>query len=102
LRKPKSINELLSAGGSPRIAALRTQSRARTEVADHVCAALPPLMARAVVSAGIDKGRLTIGVAGGSWAARLRYATDSLRIRVGESLGIDIQSIRIKVVPPGA
>jgi hypothetical protein len=92
----------MSAGSGPRIAALRTQSRARAKVADHVCAALPPLLARAVVSAGIDEGRLTIGVAGGAWAARLRYGTDSLRIRVGESLGIDIQSIRIKVVPPGA
>jgi len=102
MRKPRTINELLSAGGATRLASLRAQSLARTRVAEHVCAALPPLLAKAVVSAGIDKGRLTIGVSGGSWAARLRYLTDTLRTQVGGSLGIEIQSIRIKVVPPRA
>lgn len=65
-----------------------------------VCRALPPHLAQAVVSAGLERGRLTIGVAGASWAARLRYATDTLRMRVGSSMGVDIQSVRVKVVPP--
>lgn len=66
---------------------------------DHVCRALPPQLAAAVVSAGLEDGRLTIGVNGGSWASRLRYATDSLRLRVGTSMGAEIRSVRIKVVP---
>jgi hypothetical protein len=101
LRKPKSINELFAAGDST-LGALQAQTRARSRVVEQVWAALPPPLARAVVSAGIEQGRLTIGVAGGTWASRLRYATDTLRARVGEALGVDIHSIRIKVVPPRA
>ncbi len=99
MRKPKSINELFGAGDT-RLGALQVQTRARTLVLAHVCAALPPPLARVVMSAGIDRGRLTVGVAGGAWASRLRYSSETLRLRVGESLGVDIQSIRIKVVPP--
>ncbi len=66
---------------------------------EHVCAALPPNLSKVVVSAGIEKGRLTIGVAGAPWAARLRYVTDGLRLRVAATLGVEIQSIRIKVLP---
>ncbi len=101
MRKPKSINELFAAGDSA-LGALQAQTRARSRVVEQVWAALPPPLARAVVSAGIDQGCLTIGVAGGTWASRLRYATDALRARVGEALGVDIRSIRIKVVPPRA
>jgi hypothetical protein len=67
---------------------------------EHVCAALPPELAATVVSAGIENGRLTIGVAGAPWAARLRYVTETLRMRVSGSMGVDITSVRIKVVPP--
>ena len=54
------------------------------------------------MTAGIESGRLTIGVAGAPWAARLRYVTETLRMRVGNSMKVDIQTIRIKVVPPRA
>ncbi len=66
----------------------------------HVCAALPENLAAAVVSAGVEDGRLTIGVAGAPWAARLRYVTETLRMRVSSSMGVDIESVRIKVLPP--
>jgi hypothetical protein len=101
MQKPKSINELLKVGGK-RLTDLKTKSAHRTVALEHVCAALPAKLAAMVVSAGIEHGRLTIGVAGAPWAARLRYVTETLRVRVGDSLGTDIQSIRIKVVPPRA
>jgi hypothetical protein len=101
VQKPKSINELLKIGGK-RLAALKAQSQARTATLEHVCAALPPKLAEAVASAGLEQGQLTIGVTGAAWAARLRYATDTLRLRVGASMGVDIRTVRIKVVPPRA
>ena len=99
MKNPKSIKELLQSGGA-RLASLDTQTRERSRALEHVCAALPPEFADVVVSAGIAEGKLTIGVAGGSWASRLRYVTDTLRMRVGDSMGADIRSVRIKVVPP--
>jgi hypothetical protein len=101
MQKPRSINELLRAGGR-RLGALKARADDRNVALEHVCRALPARLAETVVSAGLEHGRLTIGVAGGSWAARLRYATDTLRSRVGSSMGVDIQSVRIKVVPPRA
>ena len=99
LQKPRSINELLRVRNQ-RLNALKERADERAVALEHVCRALPPHLAETVVSAGLDRGRLTIGVAGGSWATRLRYVTDTLRMRVGSSLGVDIQSVRIKVVPP--
>ncbi len=96
--KPKRINELLKTGGA-RLNSLVSQTRQRHVALEHVRAALPPDLAAVVVSAGIDQGVLTVGVAGGSWAARLRYATDTLRQHVGGATGIEIQGVRIKVVP---
>jgi hypothetical protein len=55
-----------------------------------------------VASAGIDAGRLTIGVSGAVWATRLRYATQELRQKVELATGIEITSVRIKVVQPAA
>jgi len=71
-------------------------------VVEQVRAALPARLALNVTSAGIDSGRLTIGVVGAVWASRLRYLTESVRKRVGGSLGITILSVRIRVVPPSA
>jgi hypothetical protein len=59
-------------------------------------------LARNIVSAGVEHGQLTIGVAGAAWAARLRYVTEGLRVQVGSSMRVDIQKVRIKVVPPRA
>ena len=68
---------------------------------EQVRAALPTQLAHAVASAGVERGRLTIGVNGAVWASRLRYFTDIVRKRVSESLGIEILSVRIRVLPPG-
>jgi hypothetical protein len=99
VKKPKSINELISFGGK-RLSDLKTKAQARARAFEHVRAALPAPLARNVVSAGLEHGQLTIGVAGAAWAARLRYVTEALRAQVGSSLGVDIQRVRIRVVPP--
>jgi hypothetical protein len=39
-------------------------------------------------------------VVGAHWASRLRYLTESVRKRVGSSLGIAVLSVKVKVVPP--
>lgn len=99
--KPNTIKGLLKIGGK-RLTALKARSEERHLTLEAVRAALPPPLAQAVVSAGIESDRMTLGVAGASWASRLRYVTDPLRERVGASLGVDIKSVRIKVVPPRA
>jgi hypothetical protein len=101
VKRPKSINELISGGGR-RLSDLKAKAEARTRAFEHVCAALPSPLARNIVSAGVEHGQLTIGVAGAAWAARLRYVTEALRVHVGSSMRVDIQKVRIKVVPPRA
>jgi len=71
-------------------------------VVEQVRAALPARLAQSVVSAGIDSGKLTIGVVGAVWASRLRYLTEVLRKRVGGTMGTAILSVKIRVVPPPA
>lgn len=97
--KPKSIRELLQVGGK-QLSTLKARTADRSLALQAVRAALPPELAQATVSAGLDHGRLTVGVAGGAFATRLRYATDDLRLRVGAALGADIQSVRIRVAAP--
>jgi hypothetical protein len=67
----------------------------------HVQAALPLDLARTVATAGLEQGCLTLGVAGAVWASRLRYATGALCEKVGQSMGVEIQRVRIRVVQPG-
>jgi len=99
--KYKHINELL-AGPGKRLTALRRQARDRSVVLEQVRSALPKELAQAVSSAGILEGTLTIGVTSAAFASRLRYVTQELRKRLSETPGIDIQSVRIRVVPPGS
>jgi hypothetical protein len=99
MQNSKSLSELLSKGGN-RLAALKATSQARSRVLEQVRAALPAKLAAAVASAGIEEGRLTLGVVGAVWASRLRYCSDVLRKRVGKSTGLKILGVRIRVVPP--
>jgi hypothetical protein len=99
MQNPKSLSDLLSRTGN-KLSALKTRSLERSRVVEQVRAALPARLAQNVASAGIETGRLTIGVVGAAWASRLRYLTESVRKRVGNSMGITIQSVRIRVVPP--
>jgi hypothetical protein len=99
MQNPRSLSDLLSRAGN-KLNALKTRSRERTRVLEQVRAALPARLAQAVASAGIEQGRLTIGVAGAVWASRLRYSTDALRKRVSTSMGVEILVVRIRVVSP--
>jgi hypothetical protein len=99
MQNSKSLSELLARGGK-RLSLLKEKSAARSLVLDQVRAALPPRLSQAVASAGIDEGRLTIGVVGAVWASRLRYSTDIIRKRVTKSAGLEILAVRIRVVPP--
>jgi hypothetical protein len=101
MQNPRSLSDLLSGPGN-RLNALKNRSAERSRVVDQVRAALPARLAEAVVSAGVDQGRLTVGVVGAVWASRLRYTTDVLRKRLGETLGIAIVTVKIKIVPPAA
>ena len=98
MQNPRSVSDLLSRVGN-KLSALKSRSRDRTLVLEQVRAALPARLAMTVVSAGIDSGRLTIGVAGAVWAARLRYFTTTLRKQVAIGQGVEIFSVRIRVVP---
>jgi hypothetical protein len=95
VKKYININDLLEAG---RLQGLQARRRERREVLGHVRAALPPELEGTVLTAGIEEGRLTVGVSGGAWASRLRYRSQALRERVAETLGREIHSVRIKVV----
>jgi hypothetical protein len=99
MQNSKSLSELLARGGK-RLSLLKERSAERTLVLEQVRAALPTRLAQTVVSAGITEGRLTIGVVGAVWASRLRYSTEIIRKRVAKAAGLEILSIRIRVVPP--
>ncbi len=99
MQNSKSLSELLARGGK-RLSLLKEKAAERSLVLDQVRAALPLRLAQAVASAGIDEGRLTIGVVGAVWASRLRYSTETIRRRVAKSAGADIVAVRIRVVPP--
>jgi hypothetical protein len=101
MQNSKSLSELLASGGK-RLSRLRTQAAARSQIVEQVRAALPARLAQSVASAGLDGGRLTIGVVGAVWASRLRYSTEAIRKRVAQSAGTEISSVRIRVVPPVA
>ena len=101
MQNPRSLSDLLSRAGN-KLNALKTRSRERTRVVEQVRAALPARLAEAVATAGIEQGRLTVGVVSAVWASRLRYSSDILRKRVGASMGVEILTVRIRVIPPQA
>src|ERR1700686_2098969 len=101
MQNPRSVSDLLSRTGN-KLTALKIRSQERTLVVEQVRAALPARLALAVVSAGIEQGRLTIGVVGAVWASRIRYFTDALRKAISGATGVEILGIRIRVVPPSA
>jgi hypothetical protein len=99
MENSKSLSELLARGGT-RLSRLVERSAERAQVVELVRAALPARLAESVQSAGLEQGRLTVGVLGAVWASRLRYSTDLIRKRVAKSLGQEILTVRIRVVPP--
>jgi Dna[CI] antecedent, DciA len=97
MRNSRSLSELLARGGN-KLSLLKARSKERSAVLIHVRAALPERLAQYVTSAGVDQGRLTVGVVGAVWASRLRYSTDVIRARVAKGLGVEITAVRVRVV----
>ncbi len=83
-----------------RLSELQTRSRQRSKVLEEVRAALPGRLAHAVISAGVEEGRLTLGVVGSVWASRIRYFAESTRAALSERLGVELTKVMIRVVPP--
>jgi hypothetical protein len=98
MQNPKSVSELL-ANGNKRLKSLQARVQARALVLDQVREALPERLAESVVSAGLEQGRLILGVNAAVWASRLRYFNNILVKRVGEATGTAILSVKIRVVP---
>jgi hypothetical protein len=101
MQNSKSLSELLARGGK-RLSLLKDRTAERAKIVEQVRAALPARLAQSVASAGLEAGRLTIGVVGAVWASRLRYSTEAIRKRVAVSSGTEVLSVRIRVVPPVA
>lgn len=101
MQNSKSLSELLASGGK-RLSLLKAKAAERAKIVEQVRAALPARLAQSVASAGLQQGRLTIGVVGAVWASRLRYSTELIRKRVAKSAGEEVLSVRIRVVPPPA
>jgi len=99
MENSKSLSELLARGGK-RLSRLTERSAERAQVLSLVRAALPPRLGESIASAGLEDGRLTIGVVGAVWASRLRYSTDAIRKRVAKASGQEILTVKIRVVPP--
>ena len=99
MQKTKPLSELLKIP-SKTLTELSARLAARSQVLDEVRSCLPAKLASQVVSAGVDQGRLSIGVTSAVWASRLRYCTASLRKTVADSLKINILRVQIRIVPP--
>ncbi len=98
MQNPKPLSELLRLHNK-RLIALGEQLKERNVVLERVHASVAPPLAAHLVSAGIEHGRLTIGVTSAAWASRLRYLTRAVRSQVGAALGVEITSIRVRIVP---
>jgi hypothetical protein len=81
---------------------LKNRSRERARILEQVRTVLPARLAEAVVSAGLDQGKLTVGVVGAAWASRLKYLTESMRERVAAATGTEVIRVKVRVVPPPA
>jgi hypothetical protein len=100
MQKTRLLSDLLVSG--PKLTLLAARLEARAGVLERVRAALPARLAAHVASAGLEAGRLTLGVTEAVWASRLRYETERLRGSVGAALCTAITTVRIRVLPAGA
>jgi hypothetical protein len=98
MQNPRNISELLSGAG--KLSQLKARSEKRSSILAQVRQMLPDKLAHAVVSAGVEDGRLTIGVAGAVWASRIRYFLPAARTHLQGTLGLNVLTARVRVVPP--
>jgi hypothetical protein len=98
MQNPRIVSELLQVHGK-KLRELGSRLKERAAVLEAVRGALPPKLAPHVATAGLENGRLTLGVTGAVWASRLRYLTGSVRTGVGAALHTEVVSVRIRVLP---
>jgi len=96
MQYPKSISELLRLRHKG-LTELERRVRERQATLDQLKAVLPADLAGKIATAGLDGGRLSIGVTSAAWASRLRYMAPELRRSLGEALGVKIDSVKIRV-----
>jgi hypothetical protein len=101
MQKPKPLSELFQIP-SKTLRDLAARLEARVQLLARVRRLLPPKLAAEVCSAGLEQGRLTLGVTSAVWAQRLRYATGLIRKELADSMQINILSVRIRIVPGNA
>jgi hypothetical protein len=97
MQKFKPVSELLQIPDKV-LGTLSARLRDRADILAAVQHVLPERLAAQVLSAGLDRGRLTIGVSSAAWAARLRYCSNDLRKAVGSRTRTTILSVRLKVL----
>jgi hypothetical protein len=98
MEKTKNISQLLKSGG--RLLRLDQRVRERSLILEEVRSLLPGRLAQAVISAGVEEGRLTIGVAGSVWASRIRYFSEATRLALSQKLKVQLLVVRVRVVQP--
>jgi hypothetical protein len=102
MRKPIPISELLAQGRN-RLQTLQSGADSAQRVLEAVRRALPPELAPHVFGASVDEaGELTVLVASGAFATRVRYALpERIEAIRSEVEGQDIRSTRVRVRPRG-
>jgi hypothetical protein len=98
MQKSKPLNELFQIP-SKALRDLAVRLEARVLLLGEVRRLLPPKLAAEVCSAGLEQGRLTLGVTSAVWAHRLRYTTGILRKELADSMKTTILNVRIQIVP---
>ena len=97
MQKTKSVSELIG-GSSKALRELRLRLDERSQLLLQVRSVLAPSLVSHVESAGLERGRLTLGTASAAWASRLRYVTSELRERLNADYQLTIDSVKIKIV----
>jgi len=98
MQKFKPVSDLLQIPDKV-LGSLSARLRDRADTLVAVQRALPSRLASEVLSAGLEAGRLTVGVSSAAWAARLRYHTQDLRKSVGADTRMTIHTVRLRVAP---
>src|ERR1700761_4956291 len=98
MQNPRSISELLKRGKA--VSQLRIKSQDRARILEHVKSALPDKLASAVLTAGLEGERLTLGVTAGVWASRLRFHAEDIRQQLSERVGAPVNTVRIRIIAP--
>ena len=100
-RKPIPISDLLAIGKTP-----LTRLREGAEAAGATLAAahqsLPPELVPHVWAASVEGSALTVLVASGAWASRVRYCASELGAGVAARLGKPVGKVTVRVRPPGS